>query len=194
MLESRRRKRCQVCNELFKPFNTLQVVCGFPKQCSEKFAKMPDQVKAQRVKMEQDTAKENRAIRKKFRQNDRSWHLQKTQAEFNKWIRLRDRRMGCVSCGKKNVPQFHAGHYLSVGSHPELRFSKLNCHGQCSTCNSFKSGSIVTYRIELIERIGIELVEWLEGPHKITRYTIDDLKVMRKQYRDMNKKMEIEIC
>ncbi|MNN35088.1 Bacteriophage Lambda NinG protein [compost metagenome] len=50
-------------------------------------------------------------------------------------------------------------------------------------CNQHKSGDIVNYRINLVQRIGAEQVAWLEGPHKAQRYTIDELKALKAEYR-----------
>jgi hypothetical protein len=41
----------------------------------------------------------------------------------------------------------------------------------------------VLYRLALIERIGLEAVERLEGPQPARKYTADDLKAMRDEYR-----------
>ncbi len=34
-----------------------------------------------------------------------------------------------------------------------------------------------------MREIGIEKVEWLEGPHPVRKYTADDLKAIRDEYR-----------
>ncbi|WP_258530002.1 recombination protein NinG [Pseudomonas aeruginosa] len=62
--------------------------------------------------------------------------------------------------------QYHAGHYRSVGSHPELRFDEDNVHKQCAPCNNHKSGDVVNYRINLVAKIGAAAVARLEGPHE----------------------------
>ncbi|MNF87657.1 Bacteriophage Lambda NinG protein [compost metagenome] len=46
-----------------------------------------------------------------------------------------------------------------------------------------KSGSILEYRIELVKRIGQDKVDWLEGKHEPKRYTIEDLKAIKAEYR-----------
>jgi hypothetical protein len=76
----------------------------------------------------------------------------------------------------------NAGHYKPVGSHPELRFNEINCHLQSEHCNSYKSGNMVEYRARLIEKIGLPLVEWLDGPHKALKPTIEELKWLRSYY------------
>ena len=110
-------------------------------------------------------------------------HARDTQIAFNAFIRARDSDLPCVSCGRHHQGQYHAGHYRTVGSHPELRFDENNCHKQCAPCNNHKSGDVVNYRINLAGRIGAENLAWLEGPHEAKKYTVDDLKAMTKYYR-----------
>lgn len=40
----------------------------------------------------------------------------------------------------------------------------------------------MNYRISLVERIGNEALEWLEGPHEPKHYTISDLKAVKSKY------------
>jgi hypothetical protein len=82
-----------------------------------------------------------------------------------------------------HLGQWHAGHYLSTGARPELRFDEQNLHKQCSACNTHLSGNLVLYRAELIRRIGLDEVERLEGPQDPKKYTIDELKAIRDDYR-----------
>jgi len=42
----------------------------------------------------------------------------------------------------------------------------------------------------LIEKIGLERVEWLEGPHEPKKYTIDELKGIRDLYRRKLKELK----
>jgi hypothetical protein len=84
-----------------------------------------------------------------------------------------------------------------VGSHPELRFDTDNCHRQLKECNGgsgrfSKHGRVVSegYRQGIIERIGIERVERLEGPHEPKKYTIDELQALIKTYRAKKRELE----
>jgi hypothetical protein len=113
----------------------------------------------------------------------RSQSLKLVQVDFNGFIRERDDGKPCISCDKPIRFKRNAGHYLSVGSHPELRFNELNCHLQCERCNSYLSGNAAAYRLHLIKRIGLAEVEALEGPHPPKKYTIDELENLRAEYR-----------
>jgi hypothetical protein len=127
---------------------------------------------------------ERRAIKAaKERIKSRSQHMKEAQVAFNAWVRLRDAGLPCVSCGRHHNGQWHAGHYRTVGGSPELRFEPLNVWRQCAPCNNHQSGNIVNYRIELVKRIGEEKVAWLEGPHQPRKYTIEELKTIKAEYR-----------
>jgi hypothetical protein len=111
------------------------------------------------------------------------------QEAFNRFIRLRDAVRPCIACGRHHDGQWHAGHYLTVGAHPELRFEELNCHASCQPCNTHLSGNLIEYRKGLVLRYGAELVRWLEGPHEPKHYTRDDLIAIRKKYAEKCKKI-----
>jgi hypothetical protein len=113
----------------------------------------------------------------------KSWYTKEAQKWFNKFIRLRDDKEPCISCQRHHTGQYHAGHYRTVGSAPELRYDEDNCHKQCSPCNNHLSGNIVNYRPNLINKIGQERVDWLEGPHKPAKLSIDDLKLIIEKYK-----------
>ena len=137
-------------------------------------------------------AKAKRADMRKRKEalKSRADWAKEAQAAFNKWIRLRDAHLPCISCGRHHQGQYHAGHYRTVGANPELRFEPLNVHKQCAPCNNHKSGNIVEYRINLVSRIGQDAVDWLEGPHEPKRYTVDQLREIKREYT--RKAREIE--
>lgn len=126
----------------------------------------------------------------KERVKPKGQYMREAQTAFNAWVRERDAKLPCISCGRHHQGKYDAGHYRTVGSNPALRFEPLNCHRQCSPCNTHKSGDIVNYRIELVKRIGAELVEWLEGKHEPKRYTIEDLKAITAEYRAKNRELK----
>lgn len=112
----------------------------------------------------------------------RSDWLREAQIAFNAYIRERDKGRACVSCGQATGCKMNAGHYRSVGSSPATRFEELNCWLQCEKCNSYLSGNQIEYRKELLRRIGPERLEWLEGPHEVKKYTVDQLKQIKANY------------
>jgi hypothetical protein len=121
-------------------------------------------------------------------------YLKEAQVEFNKYIRLRDRLAGlpCISCGRNHTGDNHAGHYRSVGAAPHLRFNEDNVHLQCAPCNTYLSGNAIEYRIKLIQRIGVERVEALEASHGSVKYTIEDAKRIKAEYKEKVKALEAQ--
>jgi hypothetical protein len=131
--------------------------------------------------------KEYRSAKQKMK--SRADWLREAQAAFNRYIRLRDHDKPCISCGRQHQGQWHAGHYRSVGACPELRFEEANVHKQCAPCNDHLSGNIVEYRRCLIERIGIDQVEWLEGNHEAKKYTIEEIRAIKAEYTHKSKEL-----
>lgn len=177
-LKEVKQKTCKACGSKFTPsFNSTQVVCSI--KCAQAHAPA-NQEKARKAIAQ----RERREIKvRKEKLKSRADHLKEAQVVVNQYIRLRDAGLPCVSCGRFHDGQWHAGHFRSAGGHPELRFEPLNIWRQCAPCNTHKSGDLVNYRAELVRRIGAEKVEWLEGPHEAKRYTIDDLKAIKAEYR-----------
>ena len=77
---------------------------------------------------------------------------------FNKYIRLRDRKFGCISCTTGAVE--NAGHFKSRGAHPHpsIAFSEMNTHGQCIRCNYTLAGNIPGYTVGLRNRYGLQIL------------------------------------
>ena len=183
----RRKKRCKVCKAMFTPARDFQAVCG---EIACAIAHAPaNQVRARKALA--DIERKEIKVRKE-KLKSRADHLKDTQIAFNAWVRERDAELPCISCGRYHQGKYDAGHYRTVGSNPALRFEPLNCHRQCSPCNTHKSGDIVNYRIELVKRIGADKVNWLEGPHDPKRYTIEDLKTIKADYQAKTKELKKE--
>lgn len=175
-------KVCVTCKKEFTPLKIGQVACS-PK-CAIDYINSPENKIKEKISRE--LAKKERAENKKKKDalKTRSEHLKEAQAIVNSFIRERDKNEPCISCGTmKTGIQFHAGHYRTVGAHPELRFNEINIHKQCSACNNHKSGNIVEYRINLVKKIGADKVEWLEGHHDPKKYTIEEIKQIKSEYR-----------
>ena len=116
------------------------------------------------------------------------------QAAFNAWVRFRDRDKPCISCGRRPEQRiggaFDAGHYRSRGSTPNsLRMHSWNVHAQCKHCNRDLSGNVVEYRINLVRRIGIEKVEWLESQNTPVIRSLEYWKRLKQVFQ---KRLRIE--
>jgi hypothetical protein len=171
-----RLKTCKACGNKFEPAKPAQAVCDW--NCAIKHTA------SLKAKRERKETKERKAKLK----TRRDW-LREAQAVVNKFRRLEDTKKGypCISCGRHHQGQYHAGHYRSTKAAPELRFDPRNIHLQCQPCNTHLSGNILGYRKGLIDRYGMSLVDYLEGPHEAKHYTIDELKAIKKEYSDMAK-------
>jgi hypothetical protein len=178
-------KRCRVCREPFMPRLTTQPCC-YKYECQVTYAT------AHALKSHEKRVKADRKETREKKQalKTRSQWMKEAQVEFNRYVRLRDADLPCISCGRFHTGQYHAGHYLTVGSRPELRFCELNVHKQCSACNNYLSGNIVAYRMALVKRIGLDQVDWLEGKHEPKHYTIDDLKAIKAKYKTLCRELE----
>ncbi|MBI3908496.1 MAG: recombination protein NinG [Pseudomonas fluorescens] len=174
-----RPKKCKnpVCGISFPPQRLGQKVCS--PMCGLAI-KDVHQEKARKA-LADIGRKELQAAKERIK--PKGQYMREAQAAFNAWVRERDAHQPCISCGRHHQGKYDAGHYRTVGSNPALRFEPLNCHKQCVPCNQHRSGDIVNYRISLVQRIGEDSVEWLEGPHEPRRHTIEDLKAIKADYR-----------
>ncbi|KWW18819.1 hypothetical protein AS889_04640 [Pseudomonas putida] len=174
-----KQKTCKSCGGKFRPSLSTQKACGV--KCALELAKKPENQAVARKAIAQRERQEIQVRKQKLK--SRADYVKEAQAVFNQWVRLRDEAQPCISCGRHHQGKYDAGHYRTTAACPELRFDPLNVHKQCSPCNTQLSGNIVEYRLELIRRIGQERVDWIEGPHEAKRYTIDDLKAIKAEYR-----------
>lgn len=178
-------RTCRICKTKFMPRYPMQSVCD-DFECRCKYAQqVAEKSKREREKAERATDKQ-----RKESLLSRSQWLKKAQAAFNRWIRERDYYAPCISCGVVSRECWDAGHYRSVGSNPALRFHPDNCHKQCIPCNQHKHGNAVEYRLGLVKRIGLDRVEFLEGPHDPMHYSIPDLKAICENYKQLAKELK----
>ena len=189
-----RPKKCKApsCGLKFQPERQMQETCCI--KCAIELTNLKRTKKA--AKDAADVSKKERAAKREaskkkaeFYDNDRSHQLKLTQSAFNAWVRFRDSGKPCVSCDKPDsgTHQRHASHFRSVGACAELRFNSLNVHTSCSVCNNHLSGNIAGYRPRLIDKIGLDLVEWLEGQHEPKKYTCDQLREIRAYYAKLTR-------
>ncbi|MFG5862732.1 recombination protein NinG [Metapseudomonas sp. CR1201] len=181
-----RPKKCQnaACGNKFVPQRLGQRVC------SPACALATKDVHAERARkaIAQRERRELKARKEKLK--SRRDYLREAQQAVNAYIRLRDKDQPCISCQRHHDGQYHAGHYRPAGSNPALRFEECNIWKQCQPCNTHLSGNLTHYRINLIQKIGLERVEWLEGPHDPKRFTIDELKAIKAKYRALVRELK----
>lgn len=193
------RRKCKICKEPAKYITSFGWGnCGNP-DCGLELHHMTKEKEAQihNKKFRRETRERKEAL-----MTVSDW-TKKVQVKFNAYIRERDKGLPCISCSRMDHEiaelgrpggNWDAGHYRSRGASPELRFEPLNCHRQCKSCNggagqySGKDHTVQkAYRKNLINRIGIEKVEWLEGAHPHKRYRIPELQELYKYWSEMLK-------
>lgn len=171
------KRKCCGCKNRFPAESMIKLPVGYfhSFSCSIEYAGRKTAAKAK---------KENAQQKRAFKDNDKPFRAKQAQKAFNAYIRARDDKEPCISCQRHHTGQYHAGHYKTAGGNPELRFEEINCHKQCAPCNNHLSGNIGEYRINLINKIGLELVAYLEGPHELKKYTASDYKEIETRYKN----------
>ena len=177
------KRKCPHCKKYNKPEDAIKVNISY-------FCNIEHATKHGYKNKEQGRKIKHREQKKELKSNDRPFREKQAQAAFNAYIRERDYSLPCVSCGRNHNGQYHAGHYRSRGAHPELRFEELNCHKQCAPCNNHLSGNISNYRPALIKKIGLDKLDWIEGPHEIVKYTCEELKEIELLYKQKLKELQ----
>ena len=171
--------KCKICRTPYAKKNIMHKVCSA--ECSLELVAREKEQKARK-----------QHLADKIRLRSRREWLKLAQTAFNAYVRTRDELQPCISCGRHHTGQYHAGHYLSTGARPELRFDESNNHKQCSACNNYLSGNIALYRKNLIIKIGLEEVERLEGDHTPRKYSIEELQEIKTKYTAKLKEMKSE--
>ena len=174
------------CGNEYEKFTSLQTVCY---QCAvEKGRKLIKKELRQREKLVKASDKKRLKELMTVRQ-----HMKVIQEKiFNPYIRERDKGRPCMSCqrfipeGKKR----NAGHFLSVGARPEIRFSPINVWLQCESCNSptnGKSGNQAEYETHLRAHIGDSLVDLIKAKHppmQVKKCDVPEFRALLKRLLD----------
>ena len=171
--------RCKVCKDKFEPKYFLQKVCLDP-TCILEWSK---KVKENEWKAEKKILKEELKTYADY--------VKELQIIVNKYVRLRDKDKGCISCDTPLIGKYDAGHYYSAGGNPELRFNTDNIHGQCVYCNQHRHGALHDYAERLPNRIGLcRFAELKRLRGTAMKYSIPELIEMKVIYKDKTKKFQ----
>lgn len=172
----------RACRNKFEPVRPMQSACCIGCAIILSKQKTAKDIAEQARKERQEIKVRKEAIKRRG-----EW-VEDAQRAFNAYIRARDAGKPCIDCGKPFEPQklggsMDAGHYLSRGSAPHLRFDERNVHGQRKNCNRPGGATRAAFRDGLITRIGLEAVEALEADQTPGKWTIDELKAIKAEYR-----------
>lgn len=177
MIKKVYQRKCVSCKDKFTPQNNTQVVCSV--FCSIQFMKS---------KKANDWKKEKKVLKEKLM--TKSDYLNICQKVFNTYIRTRDKDKNCISCNKKLVGKYDAGHFFSVGAYPNLRFNENNVFGQCVHCNRDKHGNVKEYDLRLQNILSIEdYNQLLNDRNKPALLGIEDVKELIAIYRVKTKEL-----
>jgi hypothetical protein len=167
-------KRCKECRKLFMPRNSLTLCCSI--QCGVAYARNNGTgIEVSRKRALKERIEAARPLK---------YWQDRTQATVNAYVRLRDRDLPCISCGKKTGAKMNAGHWRSRGARPDIRYdAETNIFLQCEHCNTYRSGHIQGFREGLIAKYGEAwVIEQEETPPTIRRYRREDLEEIKAHY------------
>lgn len=186
-----KQKACKNCKTKFMPISSWAAACS--PLCGLELARSK-RLKAEKAEKVKDKRETKAKLEKHKKRGE--W-LTEAQTEFNKFIRARDAGKPCICCGKPFEPQkpggsADAGHYLSRGAAPHLRFVENNVHAQRKNCNRPGGTTRIQFRAGMIERIGLEAVEALEADQTPRNYTIDDLREIKRVYTAKARELKVK--
>lgn len=167
---------CSQCSRPFMRRTTLHRVCS--PLCAVRYVRAQKKAERADTKRRKEAAKTRKEL------------TAEAQKAFNAFIRARDFGRPCICCGAqmnwasdKPGGEIDAGHYLSIGSAPHMRFVEGNVHAQRKSCNKPGGAKRHAFRAGMIARIGLAAVEVLEADQTLRKYTADDLRTIRDDYR-----------
>jgi hypothetical protein len=188
-----------ICRKYNRPEDGIEkngrLYCNNDNKCvAQHQLTQSQQLRGKRIK-EKHVRKQKRALKA-----DSLGHQKElTQQAFNRFIRALDKGKPCHSCGQDTCGyRMEAGHVLSVGACPSLRYDPRNCFSQGSACNGGqkpkrgKNTETVTqeYKRRLALVLGQEWLDWLESYHPPKHYTREELKAMRKEFAEETRRLE----
>jgi hypothetical protein len=173
--------KCKNCKKQFMPVRPLQNVCSLG--CA--------------IELSNKKGKTDWKLRKKVmkeKSKTQSDYIQELQKIFNSYIRERDKEELCICCNS-NISykdSWDAGHYIPT-TKSYLRFNEFNVNKQKRSCNYFQRGNQPNYRIGLIKKYGLEVVEHLElDQNKELILSISDIKEKITYYKNKLKALKDE--
>lgn len=98
---------------------------------------------------------------------------------FSLWVR--NREQACVLCGSRNSLQ--NGHFISRSINV-LRYSEINCHTCCCSCNVFKNGNMPAYAQFMLKTYGPKIIDnLLIEKQRLHQFKREELNEIISRYR-----------
>ena len=172
--------KCKNCKEVIKPRKFNWKYCESDVCNNIGVKELIKKVRAKKAKDNRKKTKEEKEALLTHKD-----YLRLLERTFNTLIRIRDKHLSCVSCGKLPPFDLAAGHFYSAGNYSFLRFNELNVHGQCNAhCNMHLSGNVHEYRKRITKRISEEQLEWLDNNcHNELKMSIPEIKSKIVEYK-----------
>lgn len=178
ILQMPKEKKCR-CGNRFTQYLTTQT------KCTTCLIKKGSEITRKEWNKERKVLKEKLKSLPEYKSDAR--------AMFQKWVRMRDKHLPCISCEKTEAKQWDGGHYLKAEIYSGLIFHEDNCHKQCSYCNDYLAGNPLDYRNGLIKRITLRKVIQLEeiaDLKRVYKYSKEELVEIKSKYSALIKEYE----
>jgi Bacteriophage Lambda NinG protein len=174
------KRKCKNCFNVFEKQRSLQYCCSMI--CAiEHQKKMKKKLELSDWKKRKENIKESLQTLSDLKRI--------LQDDINRLVRMIDYDQLCISSQRRPIKR-NAGHYYSVGAHPELRYNLLNIFLQSEHDNSHLSGNLLQYRENVKLLFGKKFLSELESlpsVHKSINLTKDDIKEFIKATREVIK-------
>lgn len=162
---------------------------------AQKEQRKKDRIEKAESKIAEKERRSESRERKKSTKKLNDWKVSLRKL-IQQWVRtVRDKGHNCCTCG--NPLATEGGHYISVGSNPDLQFEETNIHPQCHECNCYNSGRRAEYDKYIIMRYGRDHFDWLNGPHPSLKDVFphwSDYENEIKRYRKLLRDEGIKPC
>ena len=181
-------RACRYCKEKTVPYGSINPFC-FENKCIRKHNEVTQASKKRKEKQEHN-------------KNDNKWLIKEAQKVFNRYIRKRDERLPCVSCGyvfsylegepQGEGRQRQAGHLKTEAKNSLLRFHEDNVWSQCNHCNDPTwglKGNVGEYEKNLRVKIGDDRVDVLFQPKIEKKWTNIELQDIIEKYKEKIKEL-----
>ena len=178
-------KKCKTCKKYFNPNRPLQAVCS--PQCAFALPKG----KASKIIKLSHRADKKEMVEKLMTKGDYEKLL---QVEINTLIREIDKYVPCISSNRHWKKTDQAGHYLSRGAFPALRFSLWNIYSQSVSDNFYKSGNQEGFRLGLIKKFGvfpIEHIADLRVKYPVLNLSVGEINEAKKNTKECIKMVRL---
>ncbi len=136
-----------------------ECIKAFATYAKEKTAK---EIEKQTKKKSKEFTKQCRIEKKEFYEKNKtlSQWKQSLQNKCNLIARLIDYGQPCIATGKF-TGKMAGGHCIAVGANDTIRFNLHNIHQQSFHSNSWKGGDNIRYQSGIVNRYGIEYMEFI---------------------------------